>query len=151
MKSLGLRTYRDKIVWATCEGGSRASAVIAAHGTLQIPTSDRGEQLAWVRQEIAALVVDVKPDTVVLCPTEGTTVSNAVVERAQVDGVVLESLHAVALPAQVRKSATIRASYGCQTKAQLTAALDTIPGLAAIAPTADRREPAAAAVSALPA
>jgi hypothetical protein len=150
LKTLGLRTFWDKVAWASVDGDHRTTASVTDSGALQIPVGGRGEQLCWVRKELGALIAQEKADAVVLCPTEGATVSNALIERAQVDGVVLEALHDLAIPTHVKKSATIRATFGARSKAQLASSLAEIPTIAGIPPTAARREPAVAAISNLP-
>lgn len=150
MRMLGLRTYRDHICWASVDGPNRVTATVTGHGTLQIPGGQRGAALAWVRQEVAALVGQEKPEQAAVCPTEGQTVNTALIERAQIDGVVLEALHFLNVPTQAKKSATIRSHFGARNRAELATALGQLPVIAMIPPTSDRRDPVIAAVSELP-
>lgn len=151
MKVLGLRSYRDKISWAIVDGTSRAVATLAGHHVDSAPVgAKRGEVLRWVRDEVNGLISEHQPDEVVLCPAEGLRLNNAFAERAQVDGVILEVLHSAGIPATVKKGATIRANFDITTKAQLDAVISAFPSVRGISPTADRREPAVAALSAVP-
>jgi len=118
---------------------------------VQIPPGERGASLAWVREQVNNLVAQEQPQVVVVCPAEGSTVSNALTERAQVDGVVLEALHVLGIPTKAKKSATIRYNFGASSTAQLATALGQVPLIAAIPPSAKRRDPTIAAVSELPA
>jgi hypothetical protein len=124
---------------------------VTGHGTVQIPTGERGASLAWVREQVIALVEEEQPQVVIVCPAEGSTVTNALTERAQTDGVVLEALHVLGIPTRAKKSATIRYNFGASSAAQLATMLGQVPSLAAIPPTAKRRDPSIAAVSELPA
>jgi Holliday junction resolvasome RuvABC endonuclease subunit len=147
---LGLRTYKDNISWALVDGSNRETAKVVRHGILQIPSGERGESLAWVRKEVSELVGKERPKCVVICPTEGPTVNNALIERAQVDGVVLEVLHTLEIPTRLKKSASIRAQFGVRSNAQLSAALKELPAVSDIAVGAKRRDPVVGAVSELP-
>lgn len=150
MKILGLRTFRDHIDWAAVDGTVRIDAKVLGQGTLQIPSGQRGASLAWVRQEIAVLIAQVRPEQVAICPTEGATVNNALIERAQVDGVVLEALHSDNITAQAKKSATIRSNFGAANNAELKTTLQGLPAIAAIPPSSKWREPVIVAISELP-
>jgi hypothetical protein len=148
---LGLRTYRNRVCWATADGKDRATATITNHADLQIPaTTSRGAALSWVRQELTAVVHQEHPASAVLCPAEGQTANKALTERAEVDGVVLEVLHTLGIPTKVKKSATIKSSFGARKKEQFETTVQALPVLAGIPRTAARREPAVAAVSELP-
>lgn len=147
---LGLRTYKDSISWASVDGSNRETAKVVGHGTLQIPSGVRGESLAWVRKEISELVTHEHPRCAVICPAEGSTANNALIERAQVDGVVLEALHSRDITTRSKKSASIRAQFEVKSKTQLSAALKELPAVADIPVSAKRRDPVVAAVSELP-
>ena len=151
MRVLGLRTYRDHVRWASVDGADRASATLAAYDTLQPPAGERGASLAWIRRQIAVLVEQEQPDAAVLSPAEGSNATNALTERAQMDGVVLEALHVLGIPTKTKKSTTLRHNFGASTVAELAKTLGRIPLIAAIPPTSARRDPAVAAVSELPA
>lgn len=151
MRVLGLRTYRDHLSWALVDGTDRTTATVTGHAMLQIPSGERGASLAWVREQVNALIAQEQPQVVVVCPAEGSTVTNALTERAQTDGVVLEALHVLGIPTKAKKSATIRYNFGASSAAQLATMLGQVPSLATIPPTAQRRDPAIAAVSELPA
>jgi len=150
MKVLGLRSYKDKISWALVEGASRATAALTSHHSDSAPGSGRGEVLAWVREEVAGLMAEHSPDAVVLCPAEGQQLSNAIGERAQVDGVILEVTHSLGTTATAKKGATLRANFGAQNNAAFQAVVNALPAMSGIGPTAERREPTIAALSALP-
>lgn len=150
MKVLGVRSYRDEISWAVVDGTSRATAALVAHHIDPAPAGTRGEVLRWVRDEVAGLVNEHSPDAVVLCLAEGHQLTNAIAERAQVDGIVLEVTHSLGVSAIGKKSATIRSSYGANTKAALDTALGQFASISGIPPTAKRREPAIAALSEIP-
>ena len=150
MRVLGLRTHRDHVCWALVDGIDRSSATVTGHGTLQPPPGERGASLAWVRQQLTALVAHEQPEVVVVCPAEGSTASNALTERAQVDGVVLEALHVLAIATKTKKSTTIRHAFGASTAVELTKTLGRIPPIAAIPPTSKRHAPTVAAISELP-
>ena len=150
MKVLGLRSYRDKIAWAVVDGASRAAASLVASHTHSAPDGTRGEVLRWVRDEITDLVNQHQPDAVVLCCAEGQTANNALIERSQVDGVILEVAQSLGSHATAKKSATIRSDFGAQNNAALISAVNALPAIVGIPPTAERREPAIAALSRIP-
>ena len=150
MKIMGLRTYKDSICWALIDGTSRLTATVVQYGTLQIPTGERGASLAWVREEIFSLVAQEAPDCTVLCPAEGSTANNALIERAQVDGVVLEAFHNLKAPVHSRKSATIRAQFGAKSGSQLVSKLESVPAVSKIPKSSKRRDPIIGAIGELP-
>jgi Holliday junction resolvasome RuvABC endonuclease subunit len=151
MNILGLRTYKDHINWTAIDGTVRKDAKLIGQGTLQIPPGQRGASLAWVRQEIAALVAQVRPDQAAICPTEGATANNSLVERAQVDGVVIEALHSNNIPTQAKKSATIRSNFNVGNNAELGAVLEELSAVTTIPPNSKWRDPVVVAISVLPA
>jgi hypothetical protein len=150
MRVLGLRSYRNELSWAVVDGNSRATAVLVAHHLDSAPAGTRGEVLRWVRNEVTGLMNDHAPDAVVLCLAEGQQLTNATVERAQVDGIILEVTHSLGVAAIGKKSATIRSNFGANTKAALNAALGELAVTSDIPPTAKRREPTVAALSEIP-
>jgi Holliday junction resolvasome RuvABC endonuclease subunit len=150
MNILGLRTHRDHIDWVAIDGAVREDAKLQDQGTLKLPPGQRGASLAWVRQEIGALVAQVRPDCAAICPAEGATANNPLIERAQVDGVVIEALYSNNIPMQVKKSATIRSNFGGN-NAKLHTALKELPVMATIKPNSKWRDPATVAISLLPA
>jgi hypothetical protein len=103
-----------------------------------------------VRHEMAALVEEQRPDSVAICPAEGKTADNALIERAQVDGVVLEALNCANVPAKAKKSATIRSNFGAVKTSDFQAACNKIPVISEIAPSAKRRASVIVAISELP-
>lgn len=147
VKVLGVRSYKDGLSWAVVDGTSRATATLVAHHVDTAPAGTRGEVLRWIRDEVAGLVNDHSPNTVVLCLAEGQQLTNAIAERAQVDGIVLEVTYSLGVSAIGKKSATIRSSYGAHTKAALDSVLGQFVSISGIPPTAKRREPAIAALS----
>jgi hypothetical protein len=149
VKVLGIRSYKNKIAWSVVEGAARATATVVAHDVDLAPNGTRGEVLHWVRGEIEALINQHQPDTVVLCPTEGGQ-GIAMLERSQVDGVIIETTYAMGKTTTAKKSATIRSNFSAKSKAALAAAVNVFPAISGIAPNADRREPSIAALSAIP-
>lgn len=145
-----MRSYRNKISWALVEGASKPAATLVVHHSDEAPAGTRGEQLKWVHDEVTDLINEHQPDTVVLCPTEGSTVSNALLERSQVDGVILEVAHSMGKTPLAKKAATIRATYGAANNAALPGAVNAFPAINGIPASAARREPTIAALTALP-
>ena len=126
MRILGLRTFRDKIIWASVEGDDRTSAIVSNNDSLQFPSDTRSAQLHWLRQEIASLVAQEKPGQVVLCAAEGNVANTALIERAQVGGIAIEVLYDLSCPTALKKSATIRASFKAKSNAELNVILDQL-------------------------
>jgi hypothetical protein len=85
-----------------------------------------------------------------VCPAEGGS-GNALTERSQVDGVVIEELHARNMPTRIKKSATIRSNFGARSANAFATAVAAVPAVEGIPRTAARREPTIAALSELPA
>lgn len=150
MKALGIKTRRDGIDWATANGATRRSAVLTNSDWFSVPNGHRGEGLAWMRKEIIELIRKEQPDKICVRPAEGPRMNVAVLERSQVDGVLLEAITTLRIPCEVKKTATIRADFAARTTAELNATLLILPALTNIAPTARRRSPAIASLSMLP-
>ena len=150
MKLIGLRTHRGHVSWALVEGSTRSDACLVDSGELVMPTGDRADQLAWMVRETAELLSDHEPDRLVVAPAEGRTANTALLERSQVDGVVLAAATAQGVTAEPRKSATIRASFGARNNQQFASRLDEIALLSSVPASAARRDPMVAALSAMP-
>ena len=149
MKILGLRSTRDHLRWCVLDGNNRASAKVVDAATLKIPAYEtRGEALAWIRTEIQSLLTHTSPDIVSLAPAEGRTVSNALMERCQVDGVVLEVVTTCRGKIQTTKSPGVRAAFACKNKSELEIALDGVHALDNIGKSSTRREPIVVALCA---
>jgi hypothetical protein len=54
--ALGVRCTKDSLDWAVVDGAQRALASVVEHRKVPVPAGGRGEQLAWVRQEILELL-----------------------------------------------------------------------------------------------
>lgn len=147
VKVLGLRSFRNKISWAVVEGADKAGAAVVAHRSDEAPAGSRGEQLKWIRAEMTDLINEHDPDSIVLCPTEGSAVSNAILERSQTDGVIMEVAHSMGKTVVAKKAATIRSNFGATNNATLLLAVNAFAAIKDIAPNAARREPAIAALS----
>lgn len=148
MDVLGIRTYRDELKWALLRGTNSANAAVVEESTLAIPASaERSEELNWVRKELIGLIDRLSPDAIVIAPAEGATANAALLERSQVDGVVLEACHASGAPVVSRKTASQRSAFGCRNNVELDAILDDVPALKGIGKSSARRQPIVAALT----
>jgi Holliday junction resolvasome RuvABC endonuclease subunit len=147
MKTLGLRCTKDTLDWAVLEGSGRSDATILEQRRVPAPPGGRGEQLAWVRLEILALVDRHTPSQAAVRVVEGSGMGSSF-GRAEAEGVVQECLAAKGVPCKRMVSASLRSAFGAKNKDQLAEIQDAVPCIATTAKT--RREPVAAAVALLP-
>lgn len=146
---MGMRTSKNGIDWATIRGPNRASSALVEFDSISLPPGSREEGLAWVRDEIIELVAQQTPDLVSMRPAEGRALSVAVLERSQIDGILLGTLAALEVPCKAKKSATIRSGFGVRNNRELDAELNGLPALRDVPQSAARRDPIVAALAAL--
>ena len=149
LRIMGIKTKKNGFDWATLEGPTRDASELLNYASISVPSGGRPQALAWLWDEVTELVAVQSPDQVVIRPAEGQNLNVAVLERSQVDGVLLASLAALNLPCAAKKSATVRADFGARSNLELDAALDGFRALADVPPSADRRSPIVAALAAL--
>ncbi len=148
MRVLGLRCTKDDIRWAVVEGDVRDTAQVVERDHAAVPNGlDRGAQLAWVRQEVLALLGRVQPDAVALRVNE-TGGQGISLGRSEVDGVVQEACASAQVSAQRMVAASVRARFGAKNNAALSAALTSVPAVEETPKTG--REPVVAAAALLP-
>lgn len=144
---LGIRCSKENLDRAVVEGDQRGTASVAEQRKVLIPDEGRGAQLAWVRKEILELVERHTPEAAAVRVAEsgGQSVS---LGRAEVEGVVQESLHAAGLVPVRHVAASIRSSFGARNRQDLDSALVAVRVIKDAA--ASRREPVVSAVALLP-
>ena len=66
MKVLGIKCSKAELGWMVLEGATRADATVVATERPKVPPGDRGEQLAWVRNELLETIAKYGPDAAAL-------------------------------------------------------------------------------------
>jgi hypothetical protein len=56
MRVAGVRCTKDKLDWAIVDGDDRASAAVVEQVLVNVPSGDRGNELAYVRKEVLELL-----------------------------------------------------------------------------------------------
>jgi hypothetical protein len=149
VKVIGIRCSKDQFQWVALEGTTRSDAVVVERKELQLPDGDRAEQLAWVRKEVLELLTRHAPDEACLRVAEaGPNGAAALLQRAEVDGVVQATCGERGILVRRFFGATVRAQFAAKNKPSLDAALALIPCVADSAKL--RREQVAVAVAAFP-
>src|SRR5207302_683765 len=121
MRVLGVRTHKDRFEWAVVEGDDRSGAAIVSTGKASIPqVAGRGQELAWVRQEVHAVLDRCRPDAAAVDVCEPSVTAPG---RCEVDGVVQEALAVRNVATSRLFAATVRSRFKAQRKADLEAAL----------------------------
>jgi Holliday junction resolvasome RuvABC endonuclease subunit len=111
MKVLGIKCSKQALGWIVVEGTTRADATVVACEHPRVPSGDRGEQLAWVRKELLEAITTHTPDVAALAMSEG---KSAIIDRSQMDGVVLTTLHEKQIACKRLFSASIRSKFSVQ-------------------------------------
>jgi hypothetical protein len=124
MKVLGIKCSRAELGWIVLEGNTHSDATVVECERAKLPPSERGEQLAWVRKELIEAIAKHTPDVAALAMSEG---KSAIVERSQMDGVVLATLHDKQIAATRLFSASFRSRFSVQKKEQVGAAVAALP------------------------
>lgn len=148
MRVVGIRCTKDSLDWAVLEGSSRNDARVVEQRKVSAPTGDRGQQLAWIRREIAELLNQHAADQYALRVSESGGQSFSI-GRAEVEGVVQERIASNQLACKRVVSATLRGAFNAKNGAQLAEYETQVPCVAGTAKT--RREPVVAAAALLPA
>jgi hypothetical protein len=134
MKVLGIKCSKAELGWIVVEGATRVDATMVACEHPKVPPGERGEQLAWVRKELLEAIKAHAPDVAALAMSEG---KSAIVDRSQMDGVVLATLHEKQIACKRLFSASIRSKFSVQKIADVK---PLIAALAACPPKATAAE-----------
>jgi Holliday junction resolvasome RuvABC endonuclease subunit len=114
---LGLQCEKDRMLWALIHGETRGSATLTASGTRPLPKNSRQEKLHWIYREVTEMVTSHTPDSIHLSEAEaGQSMSTSVLERAQMDGVVLAAGEQAQQVIQTYKWPTLRSRYKLKSK-----------------------------------
>lgn len=145
-KVLGIKSSKAGFVWIVVDGDTRSNASILSYGKEDAPHADRGEQLAWISQEIVGINEKHKPHLGVLKMSDGQT---ALTERTQVDGVTLLTFHNMAMDNLRVFPATIRSRYSVRYARDATPIVEKLP-IWTPKPPAGHRDLVIAVLAALP-
>jgi Holliday junction resolvasome RuvABC endonuclease subunit len=111
MRVLGIKCSKAELGWIVIEGTTRADATVVACEHPKVPSGERGEQLAWLRKELLEAITTHTPDVAALAMSEG---KSAIVDRSQMDGVVLATLYEKQIACTCLFSASIRSKFSVQ-------------------------------------
>lgn len=149
MRVLGFRCKKDSFSWALLEGSSRSTAVIVDRNVVTAPHDTREKQLAWVSAEVLSLLEQCNPDCAAIQAPGGAQggLTDSLVQRIEVDGVVRSVLGVNSVPTQSVKPQSMSTALGVK-KVETDRYLETIPCVLAVPKT--HREPVVLAVARLP-
>ena len=137
MMSIGLEASKAGIVFCVLEESDLGDSLPGLiSGTLSMPkNSSRAQALDWIYREILELLQKYPADRVVLKRSEvGLRLSRAVLERAEVDGVVQASLSASGSLSEALPWATIAKRLDVRNRAlalEMVASSDLASGIPA--------------------
>lgn len=114
---LGLQCEKDRMLWALVRGETRGSATLVDSGSRPLPKKSRQEKLHWIYREVTEMVTSHAPESIHLNEAEaGQSMSTSILERAQMDGVVLAAAEQAQQVIRTYKWPTLRSRYKLASK-----------------------------------
>jgi Holliday junction resolvasome RuvABC endonuclease subunit len=149
MKVLGIKCFKHELGWIVLEGTSRSDAATTAYQRVKAPPAGAdegpGEKLVWASNEIVEAIETYKPDVAALSMSEG---QSALTERAQMDGVVLATLHKKGIATDRIFFQTLRSKFAGLNKDEIAKVVAAYP--AAEKSSKEQKDLLAVAIALLP-
>lgn len=114
VKVIGFRCTKDSISWAVVEGAQYIDAIVIERRVAAAPRDTREKQLAWVAKEVREILARFTPDGAAILAAGGARggLTDSLVQRIEVDGVVRSVLGACSIPAKSVKKQSICTEFG---------------------------------------
>jgi hypothetical protein len=114
VKVIGFRCTKDSISWAVVEGAQRIDTVVIERQVATAPHDTREMQLAWVAKEVREILTKFTPSGAAILAAGGARggLTDSLVQRIEVDGVVRSVLGECSIPAKSVKKQSICTEFG---------------------------------------
>ncbi|NMO04286.1 hypothetical protein HH308_23995 [Gordonia sp. TBRC 11910] len=112
MKAIAFKSRKDGFDWILVDGTDRNVAAVVMRKKVTTPKDNREAQLLWVAQEVAELVKFHTPIRAAIQRVAGGNLSDSLVSRIEVDGVIRAALGKAKLDTTAIKSRYIAKAFG---------------------------------------